>query len=102
MVVFYVVEFFFEDEKSRGFYVVSEYKVKVENGFFRVFWSVVDEFNGDLKEAYFDVICLKEGTKKECGDFVDYFKKLREVVEISNKGGVRSRKKLLKFDDYEF
>lgn len=102
MAVFYAVEFPSEDEKSRGPYVVPEHKVKVENGSFRVLWSVVDELNGDLKEAYFDATCLKEGTKKECGDFVDHLKKSREVAEISNKGGVRSRKKPLKLDDYEF
>ena len=73
MAVFYAVEFPSEDEKSRG----------------------------NLKEAYFNATRLKEGTKKECGDFVDHLKKSREVAEISNKG-VRSRKKPLKLDDYEF
>ena len=71
MAVFYAVEFPSEDEKSRGPYVVPEHKVTVEKGSFRVLWSVVDELNGDLKEAYFDATRLKEGTKKECGDFVD-------------------------------
>ena len=102
MAVFYAVEFPSEDEKLRGPYVVPEHKVKVENRSFRVLWSVVDESNGDLKEAYFDATHLKEGTRKECGDFVDHLKKSREVAEISNKGGVRSCKKPLKLDDYEF
>lgn len=101
MAVFYAVEFPSEDEKSRGPYIVPEHKVKVEKGSFRVLWSVVDELNGDLKEAYFDATRLKEGTKKECGDFVDHLKKSREVAEISIKGD-RSRKKPLKLDDYEF
>ena len=65
MAVFYAVEFPSEDEKSMGPYIVPEHKVKVENGSFRVLWSVVDERNGDLKEAYFDATRPAEGTHEE-------------------------------------
>lgn len=100
MAVFYAVEFLLEDVKSRGFYIVSESKVKEENDFIRVLWKVVDE-NGELREEYFKVISFKKGIKKECGEFIDRFKKLREKVEISNKFE-RSLKKFRKFFDYDF
>ena len=99
MAVYRAVEFPSEDE--RGPYIVPESRVKVENGSIRVLWSVVDEMNGALKEVYFEATSLREGTRKECADFVDRLKKSREEAEISNKGGVRSRKKPSKFDDYE-
>lgn len=83
MVVFYVVEFLLEDVKFWGFYVVLKSKVKEENGFIWVLWKVVDE-NGELIEEYFKVISFKKGIKKECGEFIDCFKKLCEKVEISN------------------
>lgn len=38
-----------------------------------------------------------------CSDFLDLLKKMnREQADISNKGGVRSRKKPIKLDDYKF
>ena len=53
-------------------------------------------------EIYYEAACLKQGTKKECSDFLDHLKKKREQADISNKGGVRSRKTPAKLDDYEF
>lgn len=99
---FYVVEFPSEDEKCRGPYLVPANKVKKENGTTQVLWSVVDELMGSIMEVYYEATCLKQGTKKECSDFLDLLKKNRQQAEISNKGGVRSRKKPAKLDDYEF
>ena len=99
---FYVVEFLSEEEKCRGPYLVPANKVKEENGTTQVLWSVVDELMGSIMEVYYEATCLKQGTKKECSDFLDLLKKNRQQAEISNKGGVRSRKKPAKLDDYEF
>lgn len=99
---FYVVEFPSEDEKCRGSYLVPANKVKEENRTTQVLWSVVDELKGNVNEVYYEATCLKQGTKKECSDFLDLLKKNRERAEISNKGGVRSCKKPAKLDDYEF
>lgn len=99
---FFVVEFPSEEEKYRGPYLVPANKVERENGTTQVLWSVVDELKGSLMEVYYEATCLKQGTKKECSDFLDLLKKSREQAEISNKGGVRSRKKPSKLDDYEF
>ena len=94
MAVYRTVEFLLEDD--RGAYIVPESRVKVENGSICVLWSVIDEMNGALKELYFDATSLREGTRKECADFVDRLKKSREQAKISNKGAVRSRKKNVK------
>ena len=99
---FCVVEFPSEDEKCRGPYLVPANKVKKENGTTQVLWSVVDELMGNLMEVYYEATCLKQGTKKECSDFLDLLKKNRQQAEISNKGGVRSCKKPAKLDYYEF
>lgn len=99
---FYVVEFPSEDEKYRGPYLVPASKVEEEDGTTQVLWSVVDELKGSIMEIYYEAACLKQGTKKECSDFLDLLKKKREQADISNKGGVRSRKKPAKLDDYEF
>lgn len=99
---FYVVEFPSEDEKCRGPYLVPASKVEEEDGTTQVLWSVVDELKGSIMEIYYEAACLKQGTKKECSDFLDLLKKKREQADISNKGGVRSRKKPAKLDDYDF
>lgn len=62
---------------------MPENKVKVENGWTQVLWSVVDE-NGDVMEEYFQATNLKKDSKQDCGDFIDYLKKAREKAEISN------------------
>ena len=84
MVVFYAVGFPLENAKSRGPHIVPESKVNEENGSTRFLWKVVDE-NGELTEAYLKAICLQKATKKECGEFIDRLKKLRQKAEISNK-----------------
>ena len=84
MAVFYAVEFPLEDAKSRGPHIVPESKVKEENSSTRVLWRVVDE-NGELTEEYFKPTSLKKGTKKECAEFIDRFKKSCEKAEISDK-----------------
>ena len=87
---FYVVEFPLENEKCRGPYLVPANKVEEENGTTHVLWSVVDELKGSIMEVYYEATCLKQGTKKECSDFLDLLKKNREQADIS------------KLDDYEF
>ena len=57
--------------------------------------------NGELTEAYFTAKNLKNGTKKECSEFIDRLKKSREKAEISNKSE-RRRKIPQTFDDYDF
>ena len=99
---FYVVEFPSEEEKCRGPYLVPANKVKEENGTTQVLWSVVDELMGSIMEVYYEATCFKQGTKQECSDFFDLLKKNREHVEISDKWGVRSRRKPAKLNDYEF
>ena len=61
-------------------------------------WDVMDSF-GNLKEEYYDGVCLMKGTKKDCGLFVDSLKVNREQAEINNKEG-RTRKKPTKLLDY--
>ena len=98
---FYVVEFRSEDEKCRVPYLVTANKVEEENLTTQVLWSVVDEPEGSIMEVYYEATCLKQGMKKECSDFLDLLKKNREQADISNKGGVRSRKKPAKLNDCE-
>ena len=99
---FYVVEFPSEDEKCRGPYLVPANKVDEENGTIQVLWSVVDELEASIMEVYYEATYLKQGTKKDCSDFLRLLKKNREQADVSNKGGVRSCKKPAKLDDYEF
>lgn len=95
---FYAVEFLSEDEKCSGPYLVPANKVEEEDGTTQVLWIVVDELKGSIMEIYYEAGCLKQGTKKECSDFLDRLKKKREQADISNKGG----EKPAKLNDYEF
>ena len=96
--MFYAVEFPSEDKTTRGPYVVPQNKVNEEDNCTRVLWNVVDD-NGDVREVYFDASKLKQGSKKECSEFIDRLKKSRETAEVFNKE--RSRKKPSRLDDYE-
>ena len=77
--------------KVKGAAHCSQNKVKVENGQTQVLWTVVNE-NGDLMDEYFETMNLKEGYRRDCGEFIDRLKKSREKADISNKEG-RCRKK---------
>lgn len=83
---FYVVEFPSEDEKCSGPHLVPANKVEEENGTTQVLWSVVDELEGSIMEVYYEATCLKQGTKKECIDFLDLLKKIDSRRILATKG----------------
>ena len=107
MALFYVIEFPNEENhKSRGPFLISSSRIRKsedadnssELGTVEVKWDVMDYF-GNLKEDYYDGVCLMKGMKKDCGLFVDRLKVNREQAEINNKEG-RTRKKPTKLLDY--
>ena len=71
---FYLVEFPYQRP-----YLVPASKVEEENGTTQVLWSVVDELKGSIMEVYYEAACLKQGTKKECSDFLDLLKKKKRA-----------------------
>ena len=65
---------------------MPENKVKIENGWTQVLWKGVDK-NAGVREEYFEATNLREGSKKDCGEFINRLKKSRKKACISNQGG---------------